>query len=105
MTVLPKDTGSNILHNKEFVANLVSEDLAEAMSVTCIDAPAGIDEMIVAGLNAISSVKVAPPRIERSPVALECVLHGTVPLSPNQLSRWELSLLCGSAFQAGSSTY
>jgi len=91
VTVLPtpdgrmKDTGANILHTKEFVVNLVSEDLAAAMNLTCIDAPAGIDELALAGLAPAPSVKIKAPRIERSPISLECVLHTTVPLSPNQL--------------------
>jgi flavin reductase (DIM6/NTAB) family NADH-FMN oxidoreductase RutF len=91
VTVLPtpdgrmKDTGANILHSKEFVINLVSEDLAAAMNLTCIDAPAGIDEMALAELAPAPSIKVKPPRVARSPVALECVLHSTVPLSANQL--------------------
>src|SRR5262245_57248441 len=38
-----KDTANNILATGEFVLNLVSEDLAEAMNVTCIDAPPGIE--------------------------------------------------------------
>jgi flavin reductase (DIM6/NTAB) family NADH-FMN oxidoreductase RutF len=90
VTVLPtpdgrmKDTGTNILHSKEFVINLVSEDLAEAMNLTCIDAPAEVDEMALAGLAPAPSVKIKPPRVARSPVALECVLHSTVPLSANQ---------------------
>jgi len=91
VTVLPtpdgrmKDTGTNILQSKEFVINLVSEDLAEAMNLTCIDAPAGVDEMALAELAPAPSVKIKPPRVARSPVALECVLHATVPLSENQL--------------------
>jgi flavin reductase (DIM6/NTAB) family NADH-FMN oxidoreductase RutF len=90
VTLLPtpdgrvKDTGANILHSKEFVVNLVSEDLAEAMNLTCIDAPADIDEMALAGLAPAPSVKIKPPWVARSPVALECVLHSTVPLSANQ---------------------
>lgn len=91
VTVLPtpdgrmKDTGANILHSKEFVVNLVSEDMAAAMNLTCIDAPAGIDEMALAELAPAPSVKIRTPRIERSPISLECVLHTTVPLSPNQV--------------------
>jgi flavin reductase (DIM6/NTAB) family NADH-FMN oxidoreductase RutF len=90
VTVLPtldgrmKGTGANMLHTKEFVVNLVSEDLAAAMNMTCIDAPEGIDEMALAGLAPAPSIKIKPPRIEMSPVSLECVLHMTVPLSPNQ---------------------
>ena len=47
-TVLPspggfmKDTGRNILATREFVVNLVSEPMADAMNVTCIDAPANV---------------------------------------------------------------
>jgi flavin reductase (DIM6/NTAB) family NADH-FMN oxidoreductase RutF len=33
-----KDTGQNIVASGEFVINLVSEHIAEAMNVTCIDA-------------------------------------------------------------------
>lgn len=80
-----KDTGANILHSKEFVVNLVSEDLAAAMNLTCIDAPAGTDELLLTQLESAPSVKIKTPRIERSPISLECVLHTTVPLSPNQL--------------------
>jgi flavin reductase (DIM6/NTAB) family NADH-FMN oxidoreductase RutF len=91
VTVLPtpdgrmKDTGSNVLNTKECVGNLVSEDLAAEMNLTCIDAPAGVNELALAGLEPAPSVKIRTPRIKRSPVSLECVLHTTVPLSPNQL--------------------
>jgi flavin reductase (DIM6/NTAB) family NADH-FMN oxidoreductase RutF len=50
-TVLPspdgcsKDTGRAILAAREFVVNLVSEELAETMNVTCIDAPANVEEL------------------------------------------------------------
>lgn len=43
LTVLPgagggmKETGRNIQDTREFVVNLVSEEIAEAMNVTCID--------------------------------------------------------------------
>ena len=66
LTVLPgagggmKDTGRNIQDTREFVVNLVSEEIAEAMNVTCIDPPAEVDEMPLAGLVPTPSVKVAP---------------------------------------------
>ena len=34
-----KDTANNFLATKEFVLNLVSETVAEAMNITCMDAP------------------------------------------------------------------
>jgi flavin reductase (DIM6/NTAB) family NADH-FMN oxidoreductase RutF len=79
-----KDTGANIEATGEFVVNLVSEALAEAMNVTCIDAPAGVGELEIAKLETIPSARVKPPRVAASPVAFECQLHTSVPLGPNQ---------------------
>jgi flavin reductase (DIM6/NTAB) family NADH-FMN oxidoreductase RutF len=90
LTVLPtpdgrmKDTGRNIRETREFVVSLVSEDIAEAMNIACIDAPAGVDEMRLADLTAATSTKVAPPRVAASPVAFECQLYEEIALSPNQ---------------------
>ena len=89
-TVLPnpdgrmKDTGRNIRSAREFVVNLVSEHIAEAMNITCIDAPADVEELVLAGLRTVPSSKLKTPRIEGSPVAFECLLHADVPLSANQ---------------------
>jgi flavin reductase (DIM6/NTAB) family NADH-FMN oxidoreductase RutF len=80
-----KDTGVNVLATHEFVVNLVSEEMAEAMNLTCIDAPPGIDELRLADLPTAPSDKVRPPRIAVSPVALECRVQSTIALGPNQL--------------------
>jgi flavin reductase (DIM6/NTAB) family NADH-FMN oxidoreductase RutF len=79
-----KDTSHNILLTSQFVVNLVSEATAEAMNITCIDAPPGVDELKLAGLETVASVKVKPPRIAASPVAFECVVHTVMNFSPNQ---------------------
>jgi flavin reductase (DIM6/NTAB) family NADH-FMN oxidoreductase RutF len=79
-----KDTGRNILATSEFVVNLVSEDLAEAMNVTCIDAPPEVDELELARLPTAASIHVAPPRIASSPVSFECRLVTTLSFGPNQ---------------------
>jgi hypothetical protein len=39
-----KDTANNIFATKEFVVSLVSEAMAEAMNITCIDAPPDTDD-------------------------------------------------------------
>lgn len=80
-----KDTARNILDTGEFVVNLVPERLAEAMNVTSIDAPRGIDELVLAGLDTTPSARVRPPRITASPVSFECITHTTVETGPNQL--------------------
>ena len=80
-----KDSATNILATGEFVVNLVSEANAEAMNVTCIDAPPEIDEIDLAGLTPAASQKVRPPRIAESPASLECLEWGTLQIGNNRL--------------------
>lgn len=68
----PKDTVHNIRAGGEFVVNLVDEPLAEAMNVCAVDFPPEVDELGEAGLSAVPSAAVRPPRIAESPVSLEC---------------------------------
>jgi flavin reductase (DIM6/NTAB) family NADH-FMN oxidoreductase RutF len=79
-----RDTADNILRTREFVVNLVSESLAEAMNDACIDAPAGADERALARLETSASAKVKPPRISASPAAFECRLLTSLSFGPNQ---------------------
>lgn len=79
-----KDTLANLRSTGECVVHVVSEDLAEAMNTTAIDAPRGVDETVLAGLELVPSIAVKPPRIARAPAAMECRLeqeidtgHGT----------------------------
>lgn len=76
-----KDTGENIRRSGEFVVNLVPEAAAEAMNVTAIDFPPGVNELAEAGLTPVQSTHVAPPRIAESPVAMECRLLQLVELA------------------------
>lgn len=77
-----KDTRANIAETGEFVVNLVSEDTAAAMNVTAIEFDPAVDELAAARLTACPSVRVKPPRIAESPVALECILLQLLDLSP-----------------------
>jgi flavin reductase (DIM6/NTAB) family NADH-FMN oxidoreductase RutF len=79
-----KDTARNILDTREFVVNLVPRVAAEAMNLTSIDAPPDVDELALAKLDTVPSVKVKPERIAISPVSFECRLHTPIELS-NQL--------------------
>lgn len=79
-----KDTAANILATREFVVNLVPESLAEAMNITCIDAPPDRDELELARLASAPSRSIAVPRIALSPVAFECRLETTLSFGPNQ---------------------
>jgi flavin reductase (DIM6/NTAB) family NADH-FMN oxidoreductase RutF len=79
-----KDTARNILDTREFVVNLVPREAAEVMNLTSIDAPSDVDELALAGLDTLPSLKVKPERIAVSPVSFECRLHTPIALS-NQL--------------------
>ena len=73
-----KDTARNILDTGEFVVNLVPEHLAEAMNQTCMNAPARVSEMEIAGLQSAASTHIAPPGIAGVPVSMECRTHTVV---------------------------
>ena len=81
-----KDTARNITARGEFVINLVSAPLAEAMNITCVDAPGDVSEITLAGLETAPSVHVSPPRIASAPVAFECVLQNAVETGPAQFT-------------------
>jgi flavin reductase (DIM6/NTAB) family NADH-FMN oxidoreductase RutF len=78
--VRPKDTRRNIRDTKQFAVNLVSEETAAAMNVTAIEFEPGVSELAQAGLTAVPSLYVKPPRIAESPVSMECELMQIVEL-------------------------
>lgn len=67
-----KDTLNNVEATGEFVINLVSTDLSEPMNITSTDFPPDHDEFTAAGLEAVPSLMVAPPRVAAAPAAFEC---------------------------------
>ena len=80
-----KDTLINIEATRQFVVNLATEAMAEKMNATSADYPYGVDEFQHAGLTAVSSQKVKPPRVRESPVSLECELTQVVTVSEGPL--------------------
>ena len=75
-----KDSLSFIQETGEFVCNLATWDLREAMNVTSAPLARGINEMERAGLEPAPSRLVKPPRVKASPCALECRLVKIIPL-------------------------
>lgn len=67
-----KDSATFAEETGEFVANLVSRELAQKMNRTAVDAPRGISEFGYADLAMAPSRFVAPPRVAAAPAALEC---------------------------------
>lgn len=69
-----KDTLDNVLVTKQFVVNMVTEELTEQMNATAQSVPAEIDEFVLAGVTPLASLKVKPFRVKESPITFECEL-------------------------------
>ena len=75
-----KPTLKNIQENSEFVVNIVSNDIADAMNITSGEYSEDTNEFEVSGLTQIDSQIVRPPRVAESPVNMECKLERIVEL-------------------------
>ncbi|NPB07552.1 MAG: flavin reductase family protein [Aquificae bacterium] len=88
-----KDTVRNILSEKEFVVNMVSEELLKKMLITGEDFPPEVSEFEKAGLTPEESRFVAPPRVKEAKVAFECRLFKYVPVYDMHLILGEVLLI------------
>lgn len=82
-----KDTLVNVQRNREFVINMVPEDLARTVQDSSEEHPADVSEVELLGLETVPSVRVASPRIARSKIQFECKLDRIVKFgdAPNRL--------------------
>jgi flavin reductase (DIM6/NTAB) family NADH-FMN oxidoreductase RutF len=80
----PKDSLVFIEETKEFVCNLATFDLRNAVVETSGQFPRGVNEMDQCGLAPAPSRLVRPPRVAASPCALECRLLQIVDLKDLQ---------------------
>lgn len=67
-----KDTLNNVLNNKQFVVNLVTEDLVEQVNKTSEMVDSQIDEFQLAHLTPISSEMIKPMRVKEAKAHFEC---------------------------------
>ena len=67
-----KDSLSNIEATGEFVWNLASEPLAQQMNQSCAAVAPDVNEFELTGLATEPSVLIQPPRVQASPVSMEC---------------------------------
>ncbi len=75
-----KDTLQNIENTKEFVVNIATYDLKDAMFRTAAPEHPDTDEAVLAGLDMVPSKLIKPQRIQNSPINLECRLMQTIDL-------------------------
>ncbi len=81
----PKHTARNIAAMREFVVNLVTEELMEPMNISAADFPPGRNELEAAGLHAENSNLVKVPRVAEARASLECELHSIQRIGGNNL--------------------
>ncbi len=75
-----KDSLHNARATGEFVWNLATRPLAEAMNASCAAAAPEVDEFTLAGLASLPSRLVRPARVALSPVQFECKVSQIVQL-------------------------
>ncbi|GAA0246727.1 flavin reductase family protein [Haladaptatus pallidirubidus] len=80
-----KDTPANVRETEEFVVNVVTEPLAEAMNRTSATLPHGESEFDHAGLDRAESTTVDAPRVAETPVAFECSLYEMVDIGASTM--------------------
>lgn len=76
-----KDTLNNVRATNEFVVNIVTEELLQAMNASSIEAPPDFDEFNYAGLSLAPSVMIKPPRVKESPIHYECRVKQIIDIS------------------------
>ena len=75
-----KDSARNIRETGEFTCSLATWETRFEMNVSSAPVPADVDEYPIAGLTAVKSKLVAPPRVKQSPAAFECRHWRTIEL-------------------------
>ncbi|MEN9420130.1 MAG: hypothetical protein RI988_3751 [Pseudomonadota bacterium] len=73
-----KDSVRNAEDTGEFVWNMATWALREAVNITGEELPHGVDEFERAGLAKLPSRRVKPPRVAGSPIQFECVYLNTL---------------------------
>jgi len=89
-----KDTVVNAEETGEFVYNMATYDLRDAVVKTASVVERGVDEMAAAGLESLPSRLVKPPRVAASPVQLECKYWQTIDL-PGRRPEFHHKLVIG----------
>lgn len=72
------DTLANVRRTGQFVINSVTESMAGKIERCAEPFPEHVSEVEVVGFSLVDSVRVAPPRVQESPIHLECRLERLV---------------------------
>jgi len=89
-----KDSTVNAEQTGEFVYNMATYDLREAVNLSAQEVPYGIDEFELAGVTKAPSRLVKPFRVAESPIQFECRYHQTLRL-PGNTSMGTIDIIIG----------
>ena len=78
-----KDSVVNAEQSGEFVYNMATYDLREAVNISAQEVPPDVDEFELAGVVKAPSKMVKPYRVKESPAQYECRYHQTLRLRGN----------------------
>jgi flavin reductase (DIM6/NTAB) family NADH-FMN oxidoreductase RutF len=81
----PKDTLSNLREQQQFVINIVSVELANAMHETSINHPPEVDEFERAGVTPLNCEVVEVPRVGEAKISMECSVEHMLKLGSDYL--------------------
>jgi flavin reductase (DIM6/NTAB) family NADH-FMN oxidoreductase RutF len=90
-----KDSQRNAEETGEFVYNMATYELREAVNASSAEYGSAISEPDRIGLEMAPCREVKPPRVARSPVALECRYYKTVELVSSDGTRNTSSVILG----------
>jgi flavin reductase (DIM6/NTAB) family NADH-FMN oxidoreductase RutF len=74
-----KDTGTNILEQREFVAHIADVSLVEPLHQSSFEYPPEVSEVAELGLETLPCDCVRTPRLAIAPIALECRFVSSTP--------------------------
>jgi flavin reductase (DIM6/NTAB) family NADH-FMN oxidoreductase RutF len=74
-----KDTGTNILEQREFVVHIADISLVEPLHQSSFEYPPEVSEVEELGLETLPCVQVRTPRLAIAPIALECRFVSNTP--------------------------
>jgi flavin reductase (DIM6/NTAB) family NADH-FMN oxidoreductase RutF len=100
----PKDTFANIVETGEYVVNIASYPLRDAVQLSSGEHDSDVDEFELTGVTAVPSDRVRPPRVKEVSVSMECEFEREIVLEERdifvigQVVRFHLG---GPAFDAG----
>lgn len=80
-----KDTLTNMRESQEFVVNMVSLTLANAMHETAVNYPPEVDEFVRAGVTPAPCEAIDTPRVAEARISMECTVEHVLRLGSDHL--------------------